>query len=95
MIRQSMLALLRVYKTALSPVTQALGIHCRYEPSCSAYSSEAIQKHGGWFGGWMTLARLCRCHPFGGSGIDNVPDTVEAKLWTPWRAGVWRSANSD
>jgi len=89
------LFLLRVYKYVLSPLTSAMGIKCRYEPSCSSYSMKAIKAHGTWYGGWMTLARLQRCHPVrrlgGSSGLDNVPDVIERPpIWAPWRVGVWR-----
>ena len=47
---------------------------CRYEPSCSAYALQAIDRHGPVRGGWLTLRRLGRCHPWGGSGYDPVPD---------------------
>ena len=90
-----MLALLFVYKMLISPALYMFGVRCRHEPSCSAYSVEAIKKHGPWAGGWMTLARLLRCQPFerfgGTSGVDNVPETVtKPPLWAPWRYGVWR-----
>lgn len=51
-----------------------VGHGCRYQPTCSAYALEALEKHGGIKGGWLTLRRIARCHPWGGSGIDNVPD---------------------
>jgi len=93
-----MLSLLAVYKYALSPVVAALGVRCRYEPGCSSYSREAIKTHGAWRGGWMTLARLQRCHPVrwlgGSSGVDNVPLENELSMravwWKPWLYGVWR-----
>ena len=50
------------------------GRGCRYAPTCSEYTDEAIQQHGLWAGGWMGLARICRCGPFGTHGIDLVPD---------------------
>ncbi|WP_082703453.1 membrane protein insertion efficiency factor YidD [Novosphingobium sp. Fuku2-ISO-50] len=46
---------------------------CRYMPSCSAYAIEALERHGAFRGGWLTLKRLLRCHPWGGSGYDPVP----------------------
>ena len=89
------LVLLRGYKLLLSPLISAIGIRCRYEPSCSSYSMEAIGRHGFWHGGWMTAARLCRCHPYGGSGLDNVPETLKRPpFWAPWRVGVWRMKDS-
>ena len=66
-----LLALIGFYRTWLSPL---LGPHCRFIPSCSAYGLEAIQRHGPWRGGWLTLRRLSRCHPFTPCGCDPVPD---------------------
>ncbi len=50
-----------------------IGGHCRFQPTCSAYALEALDRHGAWTGGWLTLRRLSRCHPWGGSGYDPVP----------------------
>ena len=47
---------------------------CRYSPSCSRYSIEALQKHGALRGGWLTVRRLARCNPWGGMGYDPVPE---------------------
>ena len=49
---------------------------CRYFPSCSAYAIEAVETHGAWRGGWLAVRRLLRCHPWGGSGVDPVPDAL-------------------
>ena len=46
---------------------------CRYQPSCSAYAIEAVERYGAAKGGWLALRRICRCHPFGGHGFDPVP----------------------
>ena len=46
---------------------------CRYIPTCSAYALEALEQHGALRGGWMTVRRLGRCHPWGGLGVDPVP----------------------
>jgi len=62
---------IRLYRRLISPL---LGSNCRYQPSCSAYALEAIEKHGAWRGGWMSLRRICRCHPWGGDGHDPVPE---------------------
>ena len=46
---------------------------CRFVPSCSAYAITALRRYGALRGGWLATKRLCRCHPFGGSGYDPVP----------------------
>lgn len=60
----------RAYRLVLSPW---LGHSCRYQPTCSAYALEALEIHGAVKGGWLAARRIARCHPWGGSGIDNVP----------------------
>ena len=62
--------LVRAYQVILSPV---LGGRCRFAPSCSHYAIEAYERHGALRGTWLTLRRLLRCHPWGGSGFDPVP----------------------
>ncbi len=64
------IALVRFYQLAISPYFPP---RCRYQPTCSAYSIEALQKHGAMKGGWMALKRIGRCHPWGGTGYDPVP----------------------
>jgi uncharacterized protein len=84
--------LIAAYRLTLSPL---IGYHCRHLPTCSQYADEAIERHGFWAGGWMTLARLLRCHPFGTSGLDFVPTTppANARWFLPWRYGRWRNVN--
>ena len=68
---QSLLILLiRAYRILLSPL---LGVRCRFEPSCSVYTLEAIQTHGTFKGAWLGVRRLCRCHPLHPGGFDPVP----------------------
>ncbi len=62
--------LIRVYQYTLSPY---IGRSCRYTPTCSVYSVEAIKKYGPFKGGWMALKRVLSCNPWGGSGYDPVP----------------------
>ncbi|WDF54156.1 membrane protein insertion efficiency factor YidD [Mucilaginibacter sp. KACC 22063] len=64
------IAIIRLYQYLLSPI---LGASCRYTPTCSQYGIEAIKKHGAFKGGWLTLKRIGRCHPWGGHGHDPVP----------------------
>jgi putative membrane protein insertion efficiency factor len=68
------LAAVRGYQLAVRPF---LSGQCRYLPTCSQYAAEAIATHGALRGGWMGLTRVMRCHPFGGSGLDPVPNTLE------------------
>ncbi len=62
---------IRAYRLVLSPW---VGMHCRYHPTCSAYALEALGRHGALRGGWLAARRIARCHPWGGSGIDEVPE---------------------
>jgi hypothetical protein len=64
------LGLIRFYKLFLSPV---LPPSCIYQPTCSQYTYEAIEKYGVLRGSWMGLLRLLRCHPFARGGHDPVP----------------------
>ena len=60
----------RAYRLLFSPW---VGHNCRYQPTCSAYALEALSRHGALRGGWLTLRRLARCHPWSRSGYDPVP----------------------
>ena len=86
-------AVVRMYRLTLSGL---VGFECRHLPTCSDYAEQALERHGLWAGGWMTLARLCRCHPFGTSGLDYVPKTRpnDARWYLPWRYGRWRGTNA-
>ena len=76
------------YRYTLKPW---LGLECRHLPSCSEYALEAIELNGAWRGSWLTLARLCRCHPWGTHGVDPPPDIRhEVHRLAPWRYGRWR-----
>jgi putative membrane protein insertion efficiency factor len=73
-VKLLLVSLIRVYQLTLSPI---LGGACRFEPSCSSYAIEAIDRHGAWKGMRLAAARLLRCHPFGSAGYDPVPDAEE------------------
>lgn len=70
MLGRVMLGVIRFYRKRLSPLKPP---SCRYHPTCSAYGLEAIEKYGPARGGWLTLRRILRCHPFARGGYDPVP----------------------
>ena len=70
LLRAALTTPIRLYQWTLSPL---LGVNCRYAPSCSAYAVEAITTHGPVKGLWLAARRMARCHPWGGSGYDPVP----------------------
>ena len=74
-MKRLMMAVVRGYQLLISPV---LGNNCRYVPSCSAYTLEAMDKHGPWRGLWLGIRRVARCHPFHEGGFDPVPDAPKA-----------------
>ena len=63
--------LVKFYQVAISPFFPA---SCRYSPTCSNYTLEALEKHGPFKGGWLAVKRIFSCHPWGGQGYDPVPD---------------------
>lgn len=65
---------LRAYRYVLSPL---LGERCRFHPSCSTYTQEAVERFGVLRGGWMGIKRIGRCHPFHPGGLDPVPGSKE------------------
>lgn len=88
------LLLVHIYRLLISPL---LGPRCRFLPSCSEYALEAVRRHGGWAGLWLTLKRLSRCHPIkalgGQDGLDPVPLEITREAWyMPWRI---KSADSE
>jgi len=70
-MRRSLCYLITVYQRFISP---CLPPHCRYTPSCSQFTLEAIEKHGALKGLWLGIKRIARCNPFGSHGYDPVPD---------------------
>ena len=69
-LKAVVILLIKIYQKVVSPWTPA---SCRYNPSCSSYSIDALQKHGLWKGFILTIKRIGSCHPWGGSGHDPVP----------------------
>jgi putative membrane protein insertion efficiency factor len=80
--RSALLLFVRSYQLLVSPW---LGTNCRFSPSCSAYAMEAIRRHGVIHGSLLAVRRLLRCHPWGKSGHDPVPDQSTPALLTPHR----------
>jgi putative membrane protein insertion efficiency factor len=80
----TLIGAVRIYRGIISPVLTAvftpLGFGCRFHPTCSQYAADAIRTHGASKGTWLAARRLCRCHPWGGSGYDPVP-----AAGSPWR----------
>lgn len=70
MFRQALILLIKAYQWCIRPL---MGQHCRFEPSCSHYALEAVQKHGICYGFLLTTKRVCRCHPWNKGGFDPVP----------------------
>jgi putative membrane protein insertion efficiency factor len=70
-VTAAMLGLVRLYQYTLSPW---LGPRCRFMPSCSAYAIAAIRRFGPWRGSWLAARRILRCHPWGATGYDPVPE---------------------
>ncbi|MCY7338678.1 MAG: membrane protein insertion efficiency factor YidD [Sphingomonas bacterium] len=70
MIARALILLTRGWQKGPSRV---LPPSCRFQPSCSAYAITALQRYGAIKGGWLAVKRICRCHPWGGQGVDPVP----------------------
>ncbi|MGB1993257.1 MAG: membrane protein insertion efficiency factor YidD [Flavobacteriaceae bacterium] len=65
-----LLVCIKIYQASISPFFPAT---CRFNPSCSHYASESLQKHGLWKGLRLSIKRIAKCHPWGGKGYDPVP----------------------
>lgn len=78
MMQGFLIALVRGYRLLLSPW---LGSACRFEPTCSRYALEALERHGAAAGSYLAVRRLARCHPWCAGGVDPVPD-ARPRLFT-------------
>ena len=71
MVKKVFIKIIKIYQKAISPL---LGQNCRYHPTCSQYAIEALTLHGVFYGSFLAIKRIIKCNPWGGSGIDNVPN---------------------
>lgn len=71
MLKNTFILLIRFYQKVISPLKPPT---CRFYPTCSHYGLEAIQRFGAIKGGWLTIKRILKCHPFHPGGIDPVPE---------------------
>lgn len=90
MIRAVLIGLVKGYRLLLSPW---LGSSCRFTPSCSAYSLQALERHGAAAGSYLTAARLLRCHPWCDGGFDEVPHQ-RPRLFSPLLASHIKKKSS-
>lgn len=88
-MKKILIALVRFYQMIPGPWHAC----CRYVPTCSQYAIEALDRFGAVRGTWLTIKRLCRCHPWGGSGFDPVPLEEEMPP-SPWKKIRPRQRNS-
>ncbi len=69
-MKKILLFLLKIYKKYISPIFKAIGVECKYYPTCSDYMRQAIEKYGAFKGTWLGIKRLVRCNPFSKGGYD-------------------------
>jgi hypothetical protein len=74
-LRKLATGLIRLYQYCISPFLPA---RCRFVPTCSEYTLQAVERHGLWRGGWLGCKRICRCHPWHPGGYDPVPDKTHS-----------------
>ena len=72
MFAKLLMGAIRFYQRGISPLGPP---RCRFHPTCSRYAHDAIKRHGAGRGSWLATRRILRCHPWGGSGFDPVPET--------------------
>lgn len=88
-IKNAALSVLWLYKRTLSPAFYLFGARCRHTPTCSEYAADAFRIHKLGRAFWLSFSRLVRCHPWGSSGFDPVPEAAPDVGWRFWRLGDW------
>lgn len=76
MLKKIFIMIIRFYQVAISPLKPPT---CRFYPTCSHYGLDAVQKFGPFKGGYLTIKRILKCHPFHSGGLDPVPETWEKR----------------
>ncbi len=69
-MRKLFIFLIHIYKKYISPICANFGVHCKYYPTCSEYTRQAIEKYGIFKGGILGIKRICKCNPFSKGGYD-------------------------
>lgn len=69
-MKKILIFMIKIYKKAISPIFSACGIHCKYYPSCSEYTMQAISKYGSIKGSFIGVKRILKCNPFSKGGYD-------------------------
>jgi uncharacterized protein len=90
-VKRLLIGVVRGYQVVSAPVYAAMGgavSGCRFTPTCSRYAIEALEQHGSVQGSWLTLKRVCRCHPWGGFGYDPVPQHGQHSKSDQGEAGI-------
>ena len=87
MLARLLIMLLRLYQRLLSPLLNAFGPVCRFEPSCSRYALACLEAHGAARGSLLSIVRLCKCHPFHAGGFDPPPARRTSSVSLPPAAG--------
>jgi len=77
-VKRLLVICIRAYQAGVSPLLPA---SCRFTPTCSEYARQAVESHGAARGSWLAAKRVARCHPFGGRGLDPVPDVDGEDAW--------------
>jgi len=69
-MKKSIVFLIKIYKKFISPMGEYMGVHCKYYPTCSEYTRQAIEKYGALRGSFLGIKRILRCNPFSKGGYD-------------------------